>query len=184
MERRIMPKKGEPYYKAIVAGGIPVVLNNRKPPQPPPRTTIKIRPIQKPPEPTAKQLKAKENYIAMGATPDVKRQAGEAAGYHPNAAIRGVNSAIRPIVGILHEKGVDDDLIADKIKDGLEAMHPMAPKHEDHNVRHKFVQEYNRLSGNYPPKEVKSEERKVVLHITGEDVRQSTSVDRIREEND
>ena len=179
-----MPRKGEPLYKEINEQGLPVFVDQRKPPLPPPKIEIKPRVPHKL-EPTPKQLEAKENYIRMGGTPDVKRAAGEAAGYHPNAAVRGVNSTLKPIVGILkEEKGIDDHYIADRIEDGLNAMHPMAPKQKDHNARYKFVQECNRLFDNYPPKRIESNEKKIVLMITGEDVRQSREADRIREEND
>jgi len=179
-----MPRKGEPYFEEVNDQGFPALVDNRRPPVPPP-PKIEVKP-RKPRrlDPTPKQIEAKANFIKMGATPDVKRAAGETAGYHPNAAVRGVNSTLRPIVGILEDKGVDDEYIAETIVNGLKAMHPMAPKQKDHNVRHKFVREVNTLRNNYPPKEIKSEEKKIVLMITGEDVRQSQSVDAIREEHD
>jgi len=168
--------------KEVKVRGVPVFVSSRRLPPRTPEIVLKATPIR---PLTEKQKKAKAAYIALGATPDVKAQAGLIAGYSDEShAIRGVNSAIRPIVGKLEDKGVDDDMIVDTIKDGLVAMNAFKPEQKDHHARHKFVQEVNKLTDNYPPKRIQSEERKYVLTLTGQDIRQVREADRIREEHD
>jgi hypothetical protein len=103
-----------------------------------------------------------------------KRAAAEAAGYAPAYALQAADNVLkrREIVELLEKHGVTQDKIATIIAEGLEAMHPLTkdPK-PDHHARHKFVQEANRIVGNYAPTRIKQETdgRIVHLHLTAED---------------
>jgi len=175
--------------REIIVDGFPVVVKTRR--ETFPRVhRIKLRKKQKKEagnrirKLTPKQMRAKEEYIKLGATPDVKREAGLRAGYCPDKAVRGVNSAIKPIAKELDERGVNDEVIVDKLIDGLDAMHPIKPDQKDHHARIKFIKEVNLLKDNYPPKRIQSEERHVVLHITPDDVRAHKEAESIRRGDD
>lgn len=101
-----------------------------------------------------------------------KKAAAEESGYAPAYALKAADTVLhrREIVDLLEKEGVTDNKIAQVIAEGLEAMHPLTkdPK-PDHHARHKFVQEANRIKGNYAPTKIQEEGRVVHLHLTAED---------------
>jgi len=108
----------------IKVNGFPVLVKTRI--ETPPRVPrIRLRKRQKKvannriKKLTPKQMRAKEEYIRLDATPSMRRKAGILAGYHPDKAVRGVNSAIKPIVKEVEKREVNDGVIAGVITDGL-----------------------------------------------------------------
>lgn len=133
-----------------------------------------------------RQRKALKNYFSGDMS---KQEAGIAAGYAPGSAVPAINTALTTPAGqrvmekALKKAGVDEDTIADVIKDGLSAKHPFKPEQADWHARHKFVQEATKILDGYPATKVKQEgEHKVLhVHLTAEDAKAFNKYQRMRE---
>lgn len=125
----------------------------------------------------SRQRKALKNYVELGASSDVKREAGIAAGYPESYATTAVNRVLehpvvhRKIVAALDDAGVTDKKIADTIAGGLEARHPFRPKHKDWSTIEKFARQANQLRDNFPETKIRtqSETRQIVINMSIED---------------
>jgi len=137
---------------------------------------------------SGRQRETLANIMKAGAVDAAtKRQAAIEAGYAPAYALQAADTVLqrREIVELLEKHGVTQDKIARVIAEGLEAMHPLTevPK-PDHHARHKFVQEANRIHGNYAPTKIKGDfqGRVVHLHLTAEDFKAGEKYEQMRED--
>lgn len=135
---------------------------------------------------SSRQRETLANVMKAGAVDSAtKRQAAIDAGYHPAYALKAADTVLqrREIVELLEKEGVTNKTIATVIAEGLKAMHPLTkdPK-PDHHARHKFVQEVNKINGNYAPTRIKGElEGRVVhLHLTAEDFKAGEKYEQMR----
>lgn len=135
---------------------------------------------------SGRQRETLANIMKAGAVDSAtKRQAAIDAGYHPDYAIQAADTVLqrREIVELLEKHGVTQNKIAQVIAEGLEAMHPLTktPK-PDHHARHKFVQEANKINGNYAPTKIKGDfqGRVVHLHLTAEDFKAGEKYEQMR----
>jgi len=115
-----------------------------------------------------RQKQALVNKFELGMT---DRRAGIQAGYSVSGATHLMPKLLsrKPIINALDARGITDDRIAQKIDEGLEAMHPFRPEQPDHAVRVRFVSETNKLRDNYPAKKVEVEAKVVNLHLSRDD---------------
>jgi len=132
------------------------------------------------------QRDALKNYGNLGATPDVKKDAAVAAGYSKPYAAKAMDKLLqrRPIVTALEEAGVTDKKIASVIVEGLESEHPLKPGRKDPHAIHKFVQEVNKVKGNYAPTKIQTEGKSqvMVVHLTAGNIEAFDKFKRMREE--
>lgn len=167
----------------IIVDGIPVLVDGRKG-RPPFR--IRIKKKDTPRKLNPQQKVALVEYYKRGCNPAKKKEAGEAASYPPGqGAVRAVDRALKskPIVRALRNRGIKEGLIAEKIDEGLNAMHPIKPEQPDHHARAKFIKENNTIQDFYPPKKIQSEERSVVIHLTKDDAVALNAFQKIREQD-
>lgn len=161
-------KKGPPFEIREI-DGIPVCIGGEgvarfrrgKRPKPPMAELgfEKLKPRQK---------QALINKFEQGMT---SRQAAIQAGYAESNASLIIPKLLKrkPIIAALEARGINDEVVADAIADGIVAMHPFKPKQPDHSVRHKFVQEVNKLRDNYPAKKIEVEEKVIQLNLSKDD---------------
>ena len=120
------------------------------------------------------QRDALKNYDELGATPEVKKDAAVAAGYSEGYAIQAMDKLLqcRPIVAALEKAGGTDARIAQVMVEGLESEHPLKPGRPDPHAIHKFIQEHNKVKGNYAPTKIESETKSkvMVVHLTAGNV--------------
>lgn len=167
----------------VIVNGIPVLVDGRKG-RPPFR--IRIKKKDTPRKLNPQQKVALQEYYKRGCDPTKKREAGEAASYPPGqGAIRAVDRALKrkPIVTALRNRGITEGKIAEKIDEGLDAMHPIKPDQPDHHARVKFIQEVNKIQDHYPPKKIQSDERAIVIHLTKDDAVALNAFQKIREQD-
>lgn len=168
----------------VIVNGIPVLVDGRKG-----RPPFRIRIIKKdtPRKLNSQQKQALVEYYKRGCDPAKKREAAVAAGYspHPGNNKLTMERALKhkPIVKALRNRGITEGLIAEKIDEGLNAMHPIKPDQPDHHARAKFVKENNTIQDFYPPKKIQSEERSVVIHLTKDDAVALNAFQKIREQD-
>ena len=166
-----------------IIDGIPVLISER---ESPPRTVrIKVKPrkirdmgIRQLPK---KHRQALQNYLDQGMTN--KKKASEDAGF---ADARPLDKVLerKQIVNSLEKKGVTDDYIALKIKQGLNAKHPQFSKQKDQHAIVKFVSEANKLRNNYPPTKIQQESKNIHIILTSEDSKQYQKFKEMRGDSD
>jgi len=132
------------------------------------------------------QRNALKNYDVLGAIPEVKKDAALAAGYSDGYALRAMDKLlqIRPIVKALEDAGATDERIANVIVEGLESEHPLKPGRKDPHAIHKFVQEANKVKGNYAPTKIQAETKSqvMVVHLTAGNIEAFDKFTRMRAE--
>lgn len=118
-----------------------------------------------------KQRGALHNFMNNGMTD--KKTALVKAGYCESVNPRVMDKLVsrKPIIAWLEKKKVGDEKLATVIAEGLDAMNVKFRDYPDHNVRHKFVAEVNRIVGNYAPTKIQAEQRVFNITLTGEDVK-------------
>ena len=163
--------------KIYIVNGVPVVMTKENPHI---RTfRLKAIPRKIRDKPLHKlndmQRRALEIHVIKNkADPKLKVASGIEAGFSPSYAGQAVSELMKrkEIVYELEKMGINNQTIAGAIKDGLEAMHPLAKiPAPDHHARHKFVAETNKLLDNYPSKKIEIKEEKAVLHLTLDDMK-------------
>lgn len=134
-----------------------------------------------------RQRQALKNYEARGAVPEVKKVAAMEAGYTERSALKAINNLLarRPIVEALDNAGGTDEKIAQKMVEGLESEHPLKPGRPDPHAIHKFVQEHNKVKGNYAPTKVSMEKKSqvMVVHLTAGNIEAFNKFQKMREED-
>jgi len=134
------------------------------------------------------QRDALKKYSELGATPEVKKKAAMAAGYSGPYALKAMDNLLqsRSIVRALEAAGGTDEVIAQKIVEGFESEHPLKPGRKDPHAIHKFIQEANKVKGNYAPTKVQSENKSqvMVVHLTAGNIEAFDKFQRMREENE
>jgi len=166
-------------FRAEIVDGYPVLLDLRE--RRPKTFRIKVKKCGRPGTASLglsrldpRQKAALENIVATRDFSDKgKRDAAMDAGYSKRCSLPAMNRLLarKPIVNWLVKKGVTDEKLAEIIKEGLEATHPLSKDDKpDWHARHKFVSEANKLKDNYPAKRIEIDERAVHIHLTGDDV--------------
>lgn len=134
----------------------------------------------------AQQRNALKAYRNLGATPDVKKEAAVSAGYSEGYAVQAMDKLLqcRPIVAALEKAGGTDEKIAQTIVEGLESEHPLKPGRKDPHAIHKFVQEANKVKGNYAPTKIQTEGKSqvMVVHLTAGNIESFDKFKRMREQ--
>lgn len=163
--------------KIYIVDGVPVVMAKDKTPI----RTFRLRAISRKTQdkPLARlndrQRRALEIHVLKHqADPRKKVASGVEAGFSPSYAGKAISELMKrkEIVYELEKMGINNQMIAGAIKDGLKAMHPLAKiPAPDHHARHKFVGEANKLLDNYPSKKIEIKEEKAVLHLTMDDMK-------------
>lgn len=117
-----------------------------------------------------RQRMALKIFEKNGATPEVKKESAVEAGYSERYALEAMDKLLqcRPIVAALEKAGGTDERIAQVMVEGLESEHPLKPGRKDPHAIHKFLQEHNKVKGNYAPTKIESENRSkvMVVHLT------------------
>jgi len=85
----------------------------------------------------------------------------------------------------LESAGGTNEKIAQVMVEGLESEHPLKPGRKDPHAIHKFIQEHNKVRGNYAPTKVstESESRVMVVHLTAGSIKNFNKFKRMRGEN-
>ena len=132
------------------------------------------------------QRAALKNYKNLGATPEVKKDAAVLAGYSGQYAVKAMDKLLqsRSIVAALEKAGGTDERIAQVMIEGLESEHPLKPGRKDPHAIHKFVQEANKVKGNYAPTKIQTEGKQqvMVVHLTAGNIEAFDKFKRMREE--
>ena len=132
------------------------------------------------------QRAALKNYKNLGATPEVKKDAAVLAGYSEQYAPRVMDKLLqsRSIVAALEKAGGTDERIAQVMIEGLESEHPLKPGRKDPHAIHKFVQEANKVKGNYAPTKIQTEGKQqvMVVHLTAGNIEAFDKFKRMREQ--
>ncbi len=130
------------------------------------------------------QRDALKKYDEFGAQPEKKKDAAMAAGYAEGYALKAMDNLLqcRPIVAALEKAGGTDERIAQVIVDGLESEHPLKPGRKDPHAIHKFVQEVNKVKGNYAPTKISTENKSevMVVHLTAGNIKEFDKFVRMR----
>lgn len=164
--------------KIYIVDGVPVVMSERNKT---PIRTFRLKAVSRKTRDkslarlNSRQRRALEIHVLKNkADPKLKVASGTEAGFSPSYAGKAVSELMKrkEITYELEKMGINNQMIAGIIKDGLEAMHPLAKTPmPDHHARHKFVGETNKLLDNYPSKKIEIDEKKAVLHLTVDDMR-------------
>ncbi|MBW1975228.1 MAG: terminase small subunit [Deltaproteobacteria bacterium] len=104
------------------------------------------------------------------------------AGYKPSNATDTASKLIRTnetvramLLSEFEKAGITDRLVAEKMREGLDAMTPPrkegGSRYEDFFVRKQYLDIYFRLIGAYAPEKVEMTEKKIVINITPEFVK-------------
>ena len=132
------------------------------------------------------QRDALKNYKNLGAVPEVKKDAAVAAGYSEPYAVKVMDKLLqsRSIVAALEKAGGTDEKIAQVMIEGLESEHPLKPGRKDPHAIHKFVQEANKVKGNYAPTKIQTEGKQqvMVVHLTAGNIEAFDKFKRMRGE--
>lgn len=120
---------------------------------------------------TPKQKNALVNYVNKGCNPQKKKEAAVEAGYHPNTGKRSLDNILKSnkMLQALDKAKVNEELIAEKIKEGLDAKHPFKPQQKDFHAIIKYIKEFNSLKGHYAPQKIEGEQKHIHVHITKDD---------------
>jgi len=126
-----------------------------------------------------------------------KKAAGIAAGYTPDSAGIVVNNALRLVAGNaafleeMEKQGITNEHIVEKIKDGMEAEHPLAKKdpdtgevRKDWHAIDKFVDKAMKVKDVFPATRIKSESenKHIHIHITADGMEGIDKYERMRRE--
>lgn len=186
--------------KTEVIDGIPVNISRRDVR----RTTIRVRPRKPGPKPkrrvsknrkltpkqrgelSIQQREALSKYFEGGVS---KKEAGVAAHYSPSCASARVTNALETLAGnesfqeAMRKAEIDDDSLAQVLKEGLQAKHPFKPKQKDWHAIHKFFQDALKVKNAFPPTRVQQEgtHRHVHVHMTKSDTEAVNRYNRLRE---
>ncbi len=155
--------------------------------------TVRLRPIPKKTKDLGmcqlnrQQLQALKNYSNRGAVPEVKKEAAMDAGYSEGYALKAMDNLLqnRSIVTALENAGGTDERIARVMVEGLESEHPLKPGRKDPHAIHKFIQEHNKVKGNYAPTKIQAEidSRVMVVHLTAGSIENFNKFKRMRGES-
>jgi len=126
---------------------------------------------------------ALQNYVDNGGD---KRKAAVDAGFSLSNSSRTMDQLLsrKPILESLEKRKVTDDYVALKIKQMLNAKHPLAPTQKDNHAIIKAIQEVNKISDNYPVQKFQSESKVISIHLTGDDFKAIKEVEEMRKEDD
>lgn len=110
------------------------------------------------------------------------------SGYHRTygSQLMGMPKIQTALQKALEEKGVDDNKLALKLKQGLNAK--TAPKKEggkqypDHYIRHKFLETAIKIKGGFAPEKHEIEHKQIILNITAETIKGLKDAKAITEE--
>ena len=196
-----MEKGSESTTTTEIVCGLPVLVRTRGNPKP----VIRIKPkpmggrrkkrVEHPTsisrkdrnDLTIKMRKALSNHFS--GMP--KKEAGIAAGYTPQSATSMLNRALTLAAGNaafleeMERQGITNEHIIQKIKDGMEAQHPMAAEgRKDWHAIDKFVGKAMKVKDAFPATRIKSESenKHIHIHVTADDQQAIDKVERMRQE--